>query len=444
MEAIIKIKNLNVTYFPGQDNEVRALRDINLEIFPGEFVVFFGPSGCGKSTLLYSIAGLENQTKGEILVNNKNIAMMKTRELEYYHQKTTGMIFQAFYLINSLSVRKNIALPQIALSVPKKERKQRAEELMQHFGVKEQMHKLPNELSGGQQQRVCICRALINDPDILFADEPVGNLDSKSAEDVLVLLKALNTEQKKTIILVTHNPAHVNLAHRVFYIKDGSIIETKVNEKISNEIPKEKEIETRPTISKDLELLARSFSNITGTAGNLLIPFKAKEIVSEVLTGFTAEDISRIERKVEGLLIAGMQDGSLFKFLDDEVEKGGLGMDKRVARNLAEQIKAIIVEIKSLQEQEKQILENTGFDIKKEAKEIRENTFKTLAIKISDEATLNIVDKLIILRLENKIDENILFKKLDLPTNKNGAGLNKQVARKLAKRIELLILGKLK
>src|SRR4030042_4815348 len=200
-KPIIKTNKLAVTYFAGLDNEARALQDINIEIHPGEFIILFGPSGCGKSTLLYSIAGLQPNVQGSIFFYDKDIILFSKKELENYHQKKTGMVFQAFYLINSVTVEKNVMLPQIALGAPVMERKKRTMELLAHFGVAEQAGKLPLELSGGQQQRVAICRALINEPEILLADEPVGNLDTKSAHDVMLLLQELNQKQKKTVVL---------------------------------------------------------------------------------------------------------------------------------------------------------------------------------------------------------------------------------------------------
>ena len=231
-KPIIKLSKVNVTYFRGRSNEVRALQDINLDVYPGEFIVFFGPSGCGKSTLLYAVAGLESHTEGNIEVDGQNIAKMKTKAMGAYRQKKIGMIFQAFYLINSLSVIKNVLLPQMAIGVAVHERIKRARELLNKFGVGDQKEKIPSELSGGQQQRVAICRAIINNPDIILADEPVGNLDSKSANDVMNLLTDLNTHEKKTIILVTHDPSRLSMAHRVYYMKDGRIIETRIQKKL--------------------------------------------------------------------------------------------------------------------------------------------------------------------------------------------------------------------
>ena len=442
---IIKIKNLSVTYFLGKPNEVRALRDISLEIYPGEFIIFFGPSGCGKSTLLYAIAGLETETTGNIYVDNKDIAEFGHKELGHYHQRKTGMVFQAFYLINSLSVLKNVILPQIAIGGKKKERKKRALELLEHFGVKEQADKLPNELSGGQQQRVATCRALVNDPDILFADEPVGNLDSKSSDDVMKLFKDLNEKQKKTVILVTHDPSHLSIAHRVFYMKDGAVTNVKINKAINRIIASKEKKESKPSLSKDLELLARTFSSISSSIGNLLTPFKAKQITTEVLTGMTEEEISGIENKVEGLLIKGVQDDDLmFKYLDEEVEKGGLGLDKRIARNLADRIKNIVKEIKILEQEENKVNLRQDFDSDKEIMQIRHYLLDCFDARIKEISAVETINKAIKKRLENKIGKTAFQEKLDLPIKKGGAGLDKRTAKKMAKRLELLILGKYK
>jgi putative ABC transport system ATP-binding protein len=226
---LIEVKKLNVVYFPGKSNEVHALKDITLDIYPGEFIIFFGPSGCGKSTLLYSISGLETNVSGDVIVKGQNLPAMTKKQREVFHQKTIGMVFQAFYLIPSLSVLQNVSLPQMALNASRTTRDERALKLMERFGIAAQAGKLPQELSGGQQQRVALCRSIINDPEILFADEPVGNLDSKSSEEVMKLLRELNDRDKKTVILVTHDPSHLHNAHRVFYMRDGQIVRAQEN-----------------------------------------------------------------------------------------------------------------------------------------------------------------------------------------------------------------------
>lgn len=442
-KPIIKIENLNVTYFPGKDNEVKALQNINLELYPSEFIIFFGPSGCGKSTLMYSIAGLQPNVKGDIYVDEKNLSKMSPKEIEIYHQKKTGMVYQAFYLINSITVLKNVQMPQIAIGAKKKEREKRATELLEHFGVKAQAHKLPMELSGGQQQRVAICRALVNDPDILLADEPVGNLDSKSAHDVMSLLQELNQKQKKTVILVTHDPSYLGYAHRVVYMRDGKLIEVKVN----NSVAQVESEGLKPSIPKELELLVRTYSSILpNQIGGLLIPFKAKQIVSEVLTEMNLEGINKIEKMVEKLLISGNEDNNVtFDFLDKDESKGGMGMDKRTARYLTDKIKDVVKEIKTLEGKEKEMENNNDPNGKpNELRHIRNYLLNTFEVDLKNTDELKKIDALINERLENKIDKSQLQKLLDLPINKGGGGIDKRIAQKMAQRLELLILGKYK
>ncbi len=444
MDPIIKIDKLNVTYFMGKANEVRALSDINLEIFPEEFVIFFGPSGCGKSTLLYSISGLETNIQGDIYIEGKNLSHFKKAEYLNFHRSVIGMIFQAFYLIGSLTVAKNVTLPQVFLNIGKKERRQRAMDLLDYFGVKAQAKKLPAELSGGQQQRVAIARSLINDPKILMADEPVGNLDSKSAQDVMDLLKSLNEKQKKTVILVTHNPAFLSYAHRVVYLKDGRIIEIRVNRQVHG--VRLEQAEARPNISKELELLIKTFTSLSPSQiGNLLIPFKAKQIVSEALIGMTTEEIDKIDKKVENLLMTGIYDtDTMMQFLDSEVEKGGLGMDKRSAVKIADKVKEIIKEIKILEEEENKLRFKATADTGSEVMEIRHYLLEAFDIKISNFLALETFNQAIRDRMANIMDRDAFRARLDLSVKEGGVGLDKRTAKKVAKRMELLILGKYK
>lgn len=436
---------MSVIYFMGKSNEVRALNDINLEIYPEEFIIFFGPSGCGKSTLLYSISGLETNIQGDIYVEDKNIALFDKKELLHYHRKTIGMIFQAFYLIASLTVQKNVALPQIFMDADKKERTKKALELLEYFGVGKQARKLPTELSGGQQQRVAIARSLVNDPQIIMADEPVGNLDSKSSQDVMDMLKLLNEKQKKTIILVTHNPAFLSYAHRVFYLKDGRLVETRVNKNVHGVNIPTAEV-AKQNISKELELLINTFSSLSpNQVGNLLVPFKAKQIVSEALIGMTTEEVEKIEKRVENLLMTGIYDNdSTFEFLDQGIEKGGADMDKRTAKKIADKIKDIVGEIKKLEEEENKIKLHIGTDTGSEVMQVRHYLLDEFDITIKNFITLEIIDEAIKDRLNGIIDRDVFRKKLNLAPKKGGAGINKRIAKKMAKRLELLILGKYK
>ena len=447
-QPIISIKDLNVIYFMGKANEFYALKDVNLEIYPGEFIIFFGPSGCGKSTLLYSIAGLETNIQGNIFVNQQDIGKMKHQEIEEYHRKKIGMIFQAYYLISSLNILNNVILPQIFIGISRADRKKKALELLEHFGVKAQANKLPTELSGGQQQRVAICRSLMNDPDILLADEPLGNLDSNSANEVMILLSDLNERFKKTIILVTHNPEFLRFAHRVFYMKDGAIITTKINKIIDRTIKRLVEIEEaeQPQVSRSLALLLRAYSSLSSAqAGNLLIPFKAKQIVLESMVGLSSDEIEKMSKKVEGLIMRGVEDNDeVYNFLDADTEKGGLGFDKRAALKLTNGIKEIIKEIKLLEADEAKIKNHQLVDSSTEVVQIRQYLMNIFKIDITSVEVLKNFDKTINDRLSDTIDQLGFQKQLDAPVSRGGAGFDKRTSKKISKRMELLILGKFK
>lgn len=444
MESLIRVENLNVVYNLGKSSEYRALSDINLEIYPEEFIIFFGPSGCGKSTLLYSISGLERNIMGSIYINGRDIALYNEKETLEYHRKTIGMIFQAFYLIPSLTVVRNVTLPQVFMNQEKVGRREKAMGLLEYFGVKAHAYKMPTELSGGQQQRVAIARSLVNDPDILLADEPVGNLDSKSAMDVMNELRNLNEKHKKTVILVTHNPAFLGYAHRVFYIKDGRLVDVKVNRKLAGlDLPN---TEIKRNVSRDLELLINTFSSLTpDQAGNLLIPFKAKQIVSEVLIQMNAEEVDRIEKQVESMLMTGIyDDDSTYQMLDQPEEQGGLGLDKRTAEKISYKVKGIVKEIKILEEEDNRIREKAAKDAGGEIMQIRHYLLEQFEVKIANFSALEILDEAIRERLESAIDSKTVELRLRTPVSKKGAGINRSKAHKVAKRLELLILGKYK
>ena len=444
-QAIIKTKKLNVIYNMGKTNEVHALKDINIEIFSGEFIVFFGPSGCGKSTLLYSIAGLERNTIGEISVNEQLISTMGDKLLEKFHQHQIGMIFQAYYLIASLSVEQNVALPRVFIDASKEESNKAVRELLEKFGVEDQAKKLPTELSGGQQQRVAIARALINEPNIILADEPVGNLDSKSATEVLDLLKELNENGKKTVILVTHNPDLLSIAHRVYYMRDGAVTGVKVNKQISGvNIKADAEIKVAP----ELQLLLRTYSSISATRlGFMLIPFKAKQIVSDVLSNMSVEEVVSLEKEVQGLLIRGLSNiGGTYDFLDKSLDKGGLGLDKRRAQSIVNEIRSILMEIELLEQEEKEInkpLYKT-YGLSSKVEQLRSYVLEYFDITVTDPDKIKNLDKICDKRLDNLIDAKEVRRLLDAPVSKGGAGMDKRLAKKVARRIELLMLGKYK
>lgn len=220
---IIKIEGVHKS-FGNDDAQVKVLEDVNLEIHSGEYIILFGPSGCGKSTLLNCISGLEVPDKGRVEIRGEDISKFNRAELAKYRNKKIGIIFQQFNVLKSFNILENIALPQTFSGISKKRRIKRAEHLLDMFGLKQLGKRIPTEVSGGQQQRVAIARALVNNPWILIADEPTGNLDSKASAEVMDLLEKLNTKSKRTVVMVTHNPEHLKYANRVIYLRDGKII----------------------------------------------------------------------------------------------------------------------------------------------------------------------------------------------------------------------------
>lgn len=439
---IIKVEGLNVSYNLGKSNEVRALTDVNIEIYPQEFIIFFGPSGCGKSTLLYSISGLEHNIQGNIYIHDKNITLFNRAETLNFHRRTIGMIFQAFYLIPSLSIVRNVTLPQVFCSEAKESRRNKAFDLLEYFGVRKQAYKLPSELSGGQMQRISIARALINDPEIIMADEPVGNLDSKSSQDVMDILQNLNEKQKKTVILVTHDPAWLSIAHRVFYMRDGHVVDIRVNRQVEG-IP---EVKIKRDVSRELELLINTYSSLApDQVGNLLVPFKAKQIVTEVMIGMTTEELDSMEKKVENMLISGIyKDESFESFMDQSPEKGGLGLDSRRAGKIAERVSEIVKEIKELEEADRKIKEHLLPNQDGEVAQIRHYLLEEFEVEFKSFAALELFDEAIKGRLGLAIDRDVFVKKIHLSLKKGGSGINMRTARKIGKRFELLILGKYK
>lgn len=436
---------LSVTYFPGQSNEVKSLNNITLSIYEGEFIIFFGPSGCGKSTLLYSIADLE-RFQGDLIVEGKKLSELPKHEKENYYRNTIGMVFQAYHLIPTLNVLQNVALPLISSGVNPKERKARAMELLTRFGVNNQANKLPNELSGGQQQRVAICRAVINNPKILLADEPLGNLDSKSANEVIQLFKDINIKLKKTVILVTHDPTYLDIAHRVFFIKDGKLIDTKVNRNIKDQIIPKENFGTK-NHAKELEFLSNHYSKLKINEPDFLIrSYQAKNMATLALTGLSADDFDSFRQKVESSLKEGNDFSKVREFLDVNPEQGGLGFDSRTAEKITEHLRSLAEELKAsddLPHVDSQHLRTEEVKKEEEREEIllRRSLFDELDVDLRHFESLGIIDAAILSRLRGEIDRKELFLSFNQPLKKGGAGLDKRLANKLVKRLEIWLIG---
>lgn len=235
---LIKIEKLSIVFNEGETNELRAIDGIDLEIYPHEYLILFGPSGCGKSTLLNVISGLLPPTSGKIEFEGRDMTDFVEKEKLEFHRKRIGMVFQSFFLVPTLSVIDNVCLPRAFAGDDSPNRQADGMNFLKRFGIEAQAEKFPRDLSGGQRQRVAIARSLMNSPSIIVADEPVGNLDSKSAFNVLSILNDLNRVDKKLVVLVTHDPSHLAYGDRVIHMQDGKI--TKIVEVFEKKTPTEK------------------------------------------------------------------------------------------------------------------------------------------------------------------------------------------------------------
>lgn len=220
---IIRVSNLYKIYCVG-DTKVRALNGVDFEIYKGEFCAIVGTSGSGKSTLLNMLAGLERPTRGEIVIAGKHIEKLSEKALVAFRRERVGFIFQSYNLLNTMNAVENVAMPLSFRGMAKKERMDRAKKYLNLVGVGDQAKHMPNQMSGGQQQRVGLARALVVNPQIIFADEPTGNLDSHTSEEVMRLMQKVVKEQKKTLVMVTHDNHLAEYADRVFHIIDGEIV----------------------------------------------------------------------------------------------------------------------------------------------------------------------------------------------------------------------------
>lgn len=220
------IKTINlVKEFGEKENKVKVLNNINIDIKDGEFVSLMGPSGSGKSTLLYIIGGLDKPTEGKVLLNNKDINKLRDGQMSKLRRKDIGFVFQFYNLVQNLTVEENIMLPVVMNGEKESDYRKRLNHILKIIGLEDKRKHLPRELSGGQQQRVSIARAIILNPSIVFADEPIGNLDSKSGKEVMELFKRINRDEGITILQVTHSEESAKYGNRIIRLKDGKIVE---------------------------------------------------------------------------------------------------------------------------------------------------------------------------------------------------------------------------
>ena len=223
-KEILVADKITKIYGIGTKTLFEALHEVSLTMYEGEFVCIMGPSGAGKSTFINNLSTIDIPTKGKVFINGKEVRVMSEGEIGKFRYENLGFIFQEFNLLDSLTIFENIAVPLTLANVNKKEITQRVQEVAKKLNVEQTLDKFPNECSGGQRQRVAICRALVTNPKLIVADEPTGNLDSRTSQDVLGLIKISSQNLAQTIVMITHNEEIAQMADRIIRIEDGKIV----------------------------------------------------------------------------------------------------------------------------------------------------------------------------------------------------------------------------
>ena len=382
-KPLIVCRDLSIIYNKGKSNEFKALSGVNTDIFEGEYIILFGPSGCGKSTLMYSIQGSLPPGEGTLLVKGDDVYSYPPAERVYFQRYVMGIIFQQFNLIPSLTVLDNVALPMIFCNADKATRNRRAQSLLDRFGVGHVSHKITPMLSGGQQQRVSVARSMVNDPKILLADEPTGNLDSVSTQQVMDKIDEINTFDRRTIIMVSHNAAHLSYAHRVYYLKDGHVVREVVN-------PQRKQIkpvQEGETIVTELEQLARLFPY------DSVETLRVKSLVNYLTQDYSFDQLVRMEHAIS-LFIQGKIDRDAFiKSMILPYERGGVEVEEKEARRMATIADRMINRADDIRRyRARKDNDDIFFSQHKLAERMKEHLTKEYRIKLSKEQDSNITE----------------------------------------------------
>lgn len=428
-KPLIVCRDLSIIYNKGKSNEFRALTGVNTDIYEGEYIILFGASGSGKSTLMYSIQGSLPPGEGTLLIRGDDIYSYPPSERVYFQRYVMGIIFQQFNLIGSLSVLDNVALPMIFCDADKATRDRRAQSLLDRFGVGHVSHKIPAMLSGGQQQRVSVARSMVNDPKILLADEPTGNLDSVSTQQVMDKIDEINTFDRRTVIMVSHNAAHLSYAHRVYYLKDGHIVREVVN-------PQRKQIKPvreGETIVTELEQLARLFPY------DSVETLRVKSMVNYLTQDYTFDQLSRLERAI-GRFIKGKIDKAMFiKALILPMEQGGVQIPERTARQMAIQCEKIMHQADDIRRFRAK-KDNAGvfFSQHALAERLRDHILNTYRMKLSKEQDANLVE-LVADRVTGVVEEEEFNQRLMRGVRSHGLALSEGEADDMTRYFEKLI-----
>tara|TARA_Y100000310_G_scaffold4861_1_gene5743 strand:+ start:2393 stop:3892 length:1500 start_codon:yes stop_codon:yes gene_type:complete len=442
MPPIIELKKVNFWYDKGKPAEVWALQNVSMEVNQGEYVAFFGPSGCGKTSLLYAISGIEQPQDGNVLVGGKDISQLSPRDLAIYRQDGIGIVFQRFNLFPSLTVAANVALPMSFLRVRPKERMEKALNLLDRLGIKHLAGRYPHELSGGQQQRVGIARALSNDPPIIVADEPLGNLDSENANKVLVFLKELNEKDKRTVIMVTHEAWSLKDSQRIFFMKDGKVLKSehakKSPDSAAQSITQHMLQESTSAVGTTM---AAPPSGAEGAGGGPASPEVVAQTLSMLLLrGYSPEEMQRFQKFMEERYKNKLTAQQFRYKLDQPIKEGGVGLWVQKAQHVSEYVERVISERHAVEHLFKHLEKHPRASLKSEVEKIREWLLEEYEGKTTHTQKIHL-EKLIENRMRGEITPEIFRERVHAPLKKGGAGISFRGAQHASERLETILQG---
>lgn len=433
-EPIVKLKDLEITYNLGKENEFKATRGVTMDIYPGEFVAFFGPSGCGKSTVFYSILGILEPSAGQLFVKGQNPYSFSPEEIVRFQTKIIGIIYQAFYLIPSLSVIDNVALPQIFHGVMPGKRRKWAQQILKRFGMEEHGDKYPENLSGGQSQRVSVSRAMVNNPNILLADEPTGNLDSVSTKQVMDSLAEINSVDKKTVIMITHNAAQLSYCHRVFYMKDGKL-ERIVPNPEKKQIAK---IDKQKILVTEMDQLSKLYPYDNP------VKLKVRSLVNYLTQDLNFYQLARLEDIIQLMVERRIDKQEFVRLLHNDYNHGGIDLALALSKQMAGKVDKVLRQSEDARRFRRRFDSNNFFS--RENILIRKLTkYLVDEHKLVDKKDLTPVQKirlrdLIYKRISGLASRNELKGAMRLPLDEGGVGMAIVPSRKLTQYFEKLLI----
>jgi putative ABC transport system ATP-binding protein len=431
MSQIIKIENVNLWYDKGKPIEVHALKNINIGIEKGDYVSFFGPSGCGKTSMLYSISGIDRFQEGKIFINGRDISGLTNQELAVFRQTGIGIVFQQFNLVPSLTVLKNVALPMLFVGISSEKADIEARKLVERLNLTKYADHFPYELSGGQQQRVGIARALANNPPIIIADEPLGNLDSVNAKMVLEFLKELNDKDGRTIIMVTHEAWSLRDVKTIYHMKDGEVLDIEKT--------------NRETVAQSLaDHLQEQISAISpaknGGKKDIVDEEKisARLLANFLLRGYSMDEIMRFESFVNERFENKIDKKEFCKQIGKSYKDGGVGLWKKKAERVTEYLEGLIDKRKDVEHIYDTLGKDPEMTIWDEVHSVRNWLIEGYNGKLS-ELQIMALDEIISDRIKNFIPADKVVEILDLSNNKFGVGLSFRAAQIIAEKLELIL-----